>query len=740
MDDFQEQEIHLKDYLRVLLRRKYIILLVIGISLPIIIIRAFSGDPVYQATAKLLIERDTASTTFLTNYRIGYDPGFLTTQTQIIKSKKVGRQVVEKLNLDETYSQYFPAQDNDSWLRAVSNWFHKLYGVLGKLVGGSGRGSAPGPGETVPLSEEEKKALRVDSFARMVSNGISVQSVAEEGNVVNVSFQSLNPRLAARIVNTVADAYKGFLLEMRTQSTAEALEWLKEKAAIQREALQASEKEMQQYKREQGIYTVGDRETMFPAKVADLSNRLTRVQAEVEEMESLYQEISRISLSEALNLPVVADNVTVSTLRKKIIEQEHTINALSKSIGNKHPRMIRARKDLQSLKVKMDEEIRGVIQSIKNNYELAREKANSIESLLDKTKQNAALMNDKLIQYEILKRDVDVNTLLYERLLRRIKEYDATDTSQSVDVWVVEEAATPQFPINKRPKRTLMLGFLVSLMLGVGLAFFLEYLDNTVKTAEDVEARLGHPVLGMVPLLTDDAVQMEKIVLQSPQSIIAENYKTIRTVILLSEDEPVSQSILVSSMTQATGKTVTSINLAITFAMSDRRVLLIDGDMRRPRIHSVFNVPNDSGLSTYLAGGESEIRPHQPNPDLSGLYVIPSGPVPSNPSELLSSTRLRKLLAAVGETYDFIFIDSPPILNVTDANLISKAVDQTLLVIRSGVSTYDSLRRLEAMMSQINAPILGYIVNAVDEKEQRHYYYKNYGNYYYGSDYNAERT
>ncbi|MFW5989581.1 MAG: polysaccharide biosynthesis tyrosine autokinase, partial [Desulfosudaceae bacterium] len=455
-------------------------------------------------------------------------------------------------------------------------------------------------------------------------------------------------------------------------------------------------------------------------------------QAEVGELESLYQEINRISLSEALNLPAVTESETVRDLRRKVIEQEQEIKRLSKSIGDKHPRMIRAKEDLESLRQKMNLEIRGVIQSIKNKYEMAREKADSIEALLEENKQKASLMSDKLIQYEILKRDVDVNSLLYDRMLRRIKEFDVTDSSQPIDVWVVEEATVPEYPLNKRPKRTLMLGLVMSLMLGVGLAFFLEYLDNTVKTMEDAEARLGLPVLGMVPFLKDSDSPIEHIVRDSPRSVIAENYKSLRTAVLLSSRDEDSRSLLISSMNPTTGKTVTAVNLAVTFAQSERRVLLLDADMRRPRIHNIFGMDNEKGLSSFLAG-QSEMF-IQESPETPFLHVMTSGPVPPNPSELLISSRLESTLSVLQEKYDYVIIDSPPMMNVTDANLISRVVDQTLLVIRSGVSTYESLRRGEKMLATIKARTLGYIVNAVDNKKEGSYYYNQYYHGYYADE------
>jgi len=392
--------------------------------------------------------------------------------------------------------------------------------------------------------------------------------------------------------------------------------------------------------------------------------------------------------------------------------------------------MIRAREDLQALRGKLNNEIRGVIQSIKGKYELAREQAEHLKSLLDETKQDAALMNDKLIQYEILKRDVNVNNILYERMLHRIKEYDASDTSTPVSVWVVEEAAVPLFPFNKNSKRTLLMGLLLSLMIGVGLAFLLEYLDSTVKTVEDAEARLTLPLMGMVPFVENDNTgSIEKIVQEAPLSVASEHYKSIRTAVLLSSSEGAPRSILVSSMNPRTGKTVTAVNLALAFAQSEFQVLLIDADMRRPRIHTLFDLDNETGLSTCLAG-QSDV-PILKKADIPFLHFVPAGPIPPNPSELLSSRRLAKILEDLRETYDCVILDSPPMLNVTDAILISKVVEQTLLVIRSGVSTYESMLRGEKILASVNARGLGYIINAIEEKTAGYeYYYKSYGKYY----------
>ncbi len=730
----REEEINIKDYLYILLRRKNIILLVFFVSLPFILIKALSVTPVYKATTTLLIQNN-YDPSFLSNNRFGYDPYFLSTQAQLIKSSKVATRVVEALRLDETYNRYFQDKKQDSSITTdVTNWFKNLYSVVLKLSGTVD--NEPSAAQTVKneSTEEETKNKKVQALAKMVRNGITVNSDMEKGDIVNVSFSSTNPVFAADVVNTVASAYKQLLMGMKLESTSQTLEWLKTNSDSERAKLEDSEKKLREYKKIHDIYTIDDQEAIFPKKITQFSSNLTQAQAEVNELESLYQEIKRISPEAAQNLPVIAANETVKELRRQIISKEQAIASLSKSIGYKHPKMIRAKKDLNTLKDKLNNEIQNVIQSVKNRYELAQQKVKSIQTLLNQTKQNAAFMSDKFIQYEILNRDVEVHRLLYDRLLSRIKEFDITEQQQTIDVWVVESADPPGSPITKGPRRAILIGIIFSLAAGIGLAFFLDHMDNTVKTSEDAEERLGLPILGMIPLLKESGQKIENITIQAPSSIVSEAYKAIRTSVLLSSPDGAPKRLLLSSMNQGVGKTATSVNLAISFAQSEKKVLLIDGDMRRARIHKVFNLDNTSGLSTYLTN-QSDITIFK-HDALDCLDIAPAGPVPPNPSELLSSSKLSNLITDLSDNYDFIIFDSPPMFNVSDAHLISKIAEQTILVTRSGLTTYDAVFKANKMLTDINSEMLGLIINAVDLKKQHQYYSKYDGPYgYYKNDY-----
>ncbi len=726
--NMQEEQINIRDYLQILLRRKYLILLVLALSIPFIILHALSQKqlPQYRAVSKLMIEK-AASPALITSEGFRYDPGFLDTQTQIIKSSRVAEKVVRTLNLVETYDRYFQE------IEFKPSLWQKVLSEVKELPGKAIELIAPDPdshdqksvGEYY-LTEEQKKEARVKSLAAMISAGITVQPMVDMGSIVEVAFVSSSPVFAEKIVNNVASAYRGILVEMRMESSREAIDWMKNQAEAQRAHLEASENILQEYKRKHNLYTVGDQEGLIPGRITRLSQRLTEAQAEVIELESQYRELSRISSQQALNLPVVADNPIIRDLRLKILNQNQEIENLSKQIGERHPRMIQAREDLQTLQSMLNTETQTVIQSVKNAYELARERQNNLNSLLSEAKYEASVISDKMFQYEILNRDVSVHRLLYDRLISRIKEYDATDTKATINVYVVEAARQPNYPINSnRPKRTVLLGLMGSMMAALGLVVFVEHLDNKVKTSEDIETRVEIPVLGMLPFFKDKKYNIEKAVHELPKSLISERYKAIRTAILLSPER--IRSLLVVSMEPETGKTTTATNLALALAHSELKVLLMDADMRKPRLHTVFGLVNSRGLSSCLSG-DIDI-PVFKTKETPYLYILTSGPVPDNPSELLSSSRLLELLERLKEDYDLVIVDSPPLAEVTDGLLITRQAGRTLLVVRSGQTTYDSLEKAEKLFKSLDVSLMGLVVNCVDEKRLKYFHYRYYGTY-----------
>jgi capsular exopolysaccharide synthesis family protein len=349
-------------------------------------------------------------------------------------------------------------------------------------------------------------------------------------------------------------------------------------------------------------------------------------------------------------------------------------------------------------------------------------------------------MQDNAIQYNILKREADTNKELYKGLLQRMKEAGISAGIMASNIQVVDQAELPTSPYKPNKRLNLLLAAVVGLFLGIGLAFFFEYLDNTVKTPEDVEQQIRLPSFGMVPeisyerrrrLESGKSYPVELITFGHPKSMLSEAYRNIRTSILLSFSERPPKRIAISSPNPAEGKTTTVINTAIALSQTGAKVIIIDSDMRKPRVHKVFDEENGAGLSNFLSGNaslESVIK----GSDVPNLYYIPSGPIPPNPSELIGSKLFKSLIESLGERFDHIVLDSPPVLGFADT--ISTSVDGVILVVLGGKTPRETLQRAKEVLHQVNAKILGVVINRIDIQRSDYggYYYRYH--YYYGKE------
>ncbi|MEJ2697009.1 MAG: polysaccharide biosynthesis tyrosine autokinase [Candidatus Sulfobium sp.] len=715
----EEREIHLRDYLRVIDKRRYTVYTFFIVVFTVVLIGTFSATPVYMASTKVLIEKR-ESVPLMTNYGyMPYDPDFYETQYQIIKSIPVARRVVRMLDLEKTYGSLMKGPDSGfSMVDAVSGWFRDLSSVIF------------GKKEEKPSGSEEES--REDMLAKTISAGISVDPV-KNSKIVTVNYISTNPGLAKSVANTVAKAYIDELLDLNMGSTKHTLQWMTKKAEEEKKRLDDSERALQKYIKSQDLVTIQNKMAIVPEQISQLNSQLVKAQTRREEMETLYNQVREVSShpGKAETVSAIADDPTLQSLRQQILEAEQKIMDLSQKYGKKHPLMIRAREDLNVLKEKKEQEIKRVIDSIKNEYDLARSNENNLRRMLSEAKGHAINLNEKFIEYDMINREVETNRQLYEALIKRIKEQNITEQIQTANVMIVEKARTPASPVKPRKTLNVLLGIIVGLFGGFGMAFFVEYLDQSVKSPEEVEARFGVPVFGLIPLFPSNDRPIENAVVDNPTSTFAENYKAIRTCLLLSSAEKPPKHILVTSAGPEEGKTVTSINLAAAIAQSAYRVLLVDADLRKPRVHKVFRMDNSKGLSTYLAGA-SDMDIIRVGP-LPNLQVIPSGPVPPNPSELLGSGKLVEMMGLLGREYDIVIWDSPPILTVVDSLILGKVLDGSIVVTRAGKTTYEVLGRSLKSLADLNANVFGVVINAFDLKKNK-YYYSRYHNYYYAAD------
>jgi capsular exopolysaccharide synthesis family protein len=658
----------------------------------------------------VLIEK-AANSDFLEETR-GWDPYVYATQFELIQSEAVGRRVVRMLGLDQPGGKLLANSSH----AGLGGWISEVKGLI-----------KSGLGMAVQKSTQAEHNPETDALARMISSGIEVNPVSNS-RIVELSYFSPNPEFAARVANSVAQAYIEETLEMKLDFARLTLDWMTRKAAEEGQKLETAENKLQQYMVANNILTLGDRMSVTPEQLSQLSSELLQTESHRRELEALYERARKVDNKpeEAETLPAISQDVALQTLRSQILQAEQRILELSSKFGPKHPTMKKAVSDLDSLKVKKLLEIQRIIASIGNEFELARNKEESLRSQFNQTQSEALNLNQKFIQYGVLKRDVETNRMLYDALMLKIKEQNITQDTQPVNVWIVEKATVPGYAVKPNKKKIFLGGFLACLMLGVGLAFFIEYLDNTVKYPEETERKLGISVLGLISLWKEQKGAVENAVIDSPRSAFAETYKALRTAILLSKAEGAPGRILITSPGPGAGKTTTAVNLAMALAQSEKRVLLVDADLRKPRMHKIFKKSNQKGLSNYLAGGSGENLLQQG--PLENLTLITSGPVPPNPSELLSSQRMEQMLADLSRKFDVIVCDSPPLMSVADARILSRLFDGTILVVRARQTSFDLAGKAIKSLTDVNAALLGMVINALDLKKSDYYY-----NYYYSS-------
>jgi polysaccharide biosynthesis transport protein len=727
-ENMEEQEIHLRDYYKVIVKRRYTVAAVFAVVFLVCLIVTFSTTPLYMATTKILIEKSEPNNLAAMNfYYVPYDPDFYETQYQLIKSTPVAEKVVEMLSLDKTYGPYFAHEKKGfNPLSALIDWVSEISSAV---FGGKGGGKTAAAGDNAG----EGHMSRHEMIAREISDSLSVTPM-KNTKLVNVSYMSTNPELAALVVNSIAKAYMENILEMKMSFSKYTMRWLEEKAGEERAKLERSEQALQQYMKEKDIVTLENRIAMLPERLSEVATKVAEAETKRKEKETLYEQVKNVARDpgKAETIPAIASDPTIQALRVQILKAEQNILDMSRKYGKKHPAMVTAMGDLKILKDKKEQEIRRVVESIKNEYELAKANEQNLRKMVSETKSATLNLNEKFIQYGVLKRESETNKQLFDAIIKRIKEQGITQDIRTIDVSVVEKAEVPKSPAKPKTLLNILLGLIVGLMGGVGLAFFVEYLDNTIKYPEDAESKLGAPVLGIVNLLNTKGKRIEEIVMEEPQSVFAEGYKVIRTSILLSSSDKPLKNILITSISPGEGKTATAVNVALTVAQSEHSVLLVDGDLRRPRVHKIFGLDNSRGLSTYLAGAsELHIVPASPK---SGIQVMPSGPIPPNPSELLSSRRMQELLAILADKFDIVIWDSPPLMTVTDSLVLSKILDGTIIVARAGATTFENLRKGMKSLNDIESSFLGIIINALEVKKNDYYYNRYYQSYYYGRE------
>ncbi|HET9407616.1 MAG TPA: polysaccharide biosynthesis tyrosine autokinase [Candidatus Sulfotelmatobacter sp.] len=720
--DLPPQESTLGEYVRVLIKRIWVVVICLVVIFSIVAIASLKMTPVYEAGGSIAINKPDSTLNFKDSAAFSidyYDPTEMDTEVKILQSDLLALQVIRELNLDRR-SDF-------------------------------GAGATPSLQSSLDLAPDP---LQVDSARASAAlagfKGNLRVALAPNSRIIEIHFRSADKQMAANVVNTLMQTYVENNFKARFESTMQASDWLSKQLVDLQMKVETSQEKLVRYQKEHEILGIDEKQNIITAKLDELNKQLTSAESERMDKEAFYR------LVESGDADAIATSATSSdmgssgsqsasalldNLRGKQADLKIQAAELSTQFGPSYPKLLQINNQLKEIDAQLQLELKKILNKVRGQYMTALQRENMLHDALEKQKQQANKLNESAIEYSLLKRDVETNRQLYEGLLEKLKEAGVSAGLKSNNFRIVDSARLPSAPVEPNIPRNLGFAFVLGLTSGVGLAFLLEGIDNTVRTTEQAQMISGLPPLGMIPLgskntregpngkrlaLASSNEAVELITQVRPQSQMAESYRALRTSLLLSSLGAPPKIIMVTSALPQEGKSTTSINTATVLAQKGVNVLLIDADLRRPSIHKTLGMGPRSGLSNVLTGSTTLEQAIMRPPLLPNLQVLPAGTPPPNPAELLASSNMRDLLDELRQKYDHIVIDTPPTLSVTDAVVLSPRADAIVLVIRSGHTTKQALRRSRDILMQVNAKVSGVLLNAVDLSSPDYYYYYEY--------------
>jgi polysaccharide biosynthesis transport protein len=737
------QEVNLRDYWRVLVKHRWIVITFLLVVVTTVTIYSLTMIPIYRATAQILIEK-TNPNVLSFQEMVAMDPSgtdFYQTQYKILESRSIAEEVINRLGLAQ-HPEFKPRE------KKQENFISEVIKLLNldKLLGFKDPEKQQ---ENEPTSEVSSFPVATPPDDSAIVNSFLGKLKIEpirNSRLVKINFESPSPPLAAQVSNTLAQAYIDWNLGLRLKTQQNLSHFLGEQVQEARRKLDATEYALQQYREKFGVAALSAKGGKGPEGEQDIS-RLKFMQVNTQLVEStklrIEAEILYKNALETLKTPRKAESLPEVIINPAILaikDQEFRLlrerAEKFEKFGPKHPTMVSLNQEIENLEKKKLEEIRNIVDAMRTRYEVALNQEQSLQKALMQS-QNETISRDRIaIQYQVLQQEAESNRVLYDMLLKRYKETNVSEENRTINIHVVDQAVVPKAPVKPRVKMNISLAVVVGLFLGIGLAFFMEYIDNTVKTPDDLKRYFNLPYLGPIPHFKIENPELplsDVIVLNDPKSSASESYRGIRTGILFSTSSGSPRSLLITSADTKEGKTITCLNLAVTMAQAGKKILILDCDMYRPRFHKVFNLGNDRGLSNILIGEKDWREVKIPTP-IPNLEVITSGPIPPNPADLVGSDRMRGLIKEVTQEYDCILFDSAPIGAVTDPVILSRLVEGVVLVVKVGQTVREHISNALRVLKDIQAHVLGAVLNDINIGKDGYYYYYYHYYYYYAED------
>ncbi len=726
-----------RDYWQVVRKHQWKILACFALAVITSGVIAFTATPIYVARATLMIERKTPQVVKIQQVvgetEEGDESSFYASQYQVLQSRSLAAEVIKAQKLDRDAK--FLKQSTFSIGKILSipiAWFNTLLPQVAPISAPSSIGG-------------------VDSGIINTYTGMVSVDPVKRSRIVTVGISSPDPELATRIANAHVAAYIQYGFKLKSQANEEARKFLETKLGELKNRVEKSEMTLNQFRRGKGIISLDDKENIVVERLADLNRRLTEAEAERIGFEAQARLIKSRQYD---SLPAVIGNGLIQSLRGQIVQLEAEQAKLSEQYLPGYPRLAQVKAQLEESRTRLGQQIKNVVEGINSAYFASVGKEKDLRGQMDKQKSETFALKDASVQYAILAREANTNKQLYDSVQERFREISVAGELPSSNVSIVDRAEIPRVPAKPNKRLNLMLGALLGLFGGLGLALLLEHLDNTMHLPEESERYLGVPCLALVPdvftlprglahpqsSLVRRLVQREaKLCLPRKNfaandrrlSLISEVYHKLRMAILMSRADESPKTLLFTSSTPGEGKTTTLTNTAIMFARMGSRVLVLDADLRQPSCLRALGVESDSGLADYLANLAPLDQVIQPT-SIPNLSVLGAGSLPPSPTELLGSKKMSETLEYLKERYDYVFIDSPPVIPVSDAVVLSTIVDGLIFVVRGQMTPKPIVRDALAQLGNRKSKILGLVLNRVNMKSGE---YRNYYHYYNSGDY-----
>lgn len=766
------------EYWRIIRKRLWLVLGITVLLTTITAIYMARKPDIFLANATVQVDLEQANQDLVTPDRripaINSDPAYFNTQLQLLTSEGLLRRVIKELNLDSN------EEFRNAAARSSTSALRGLLEALGIATSDKdSRSKEPPLASSTELAtvEEMNEAVRLSPFVEHLQRDLEVDPIREsratvkDTRLISISYRNTDPHFAAFIVNGIAEVFTRVNQEKRTGINRKTNDFLKQRIAELQTEIKAGEERLVEMKKGAGILKADEDTTIVIQRLSGLNQQLLEAEEQRKNAEAMYNSVSNSPVRlAALAEEQMARYITerendirqfinqtqrdIATLRARrqkmlveYVEQAPEIKEIDREISTLEGEITdfreRNQKNLEGYRKSVGDTI---LENLRTRYIQSREREDKVRAAFNEQYNQAQGQNQSAVTIKLLEQDIETKKGFYKNLENQQKGNDLAGAGTENNISVAEIAVPPERAVSPRRLTTVGVVMVISLFFGAGLALFLEYLDDTIKTVEEAETYLRIPSLAVIPSVDSPVRKRLELVGRSEselngsgssllisndlRSSVAEAFRQLRTSILLSTAGHAPKSILITSSLSSEGKTTVSVNTAISLAQTGGKVLIVDADMRRPRVHKFFDMHNNEGLSTALSSdlSDKEILELIQTDEQTGLCCLTAGPVPPNPAELLGSEQMRDLLVLLGEHYTHLIVDSPPIATFTDGVLIASFVDGAIMVVNSGKTSRNVVRRATQLLSDVGARILGVVLNNVDSRgtDSYYYYYESY--------------